>query len=231
MVQFTLPKNSKIAEGKTWPHPAKAKAEREYRVYRWNPDDGRNPRVDTYYVDTGDCGPMILDALIWLKNNVDSTLTFRRSCREGICGSCAMNIDGTNTLACTKAMGEVSGAVRIYPLPHMPVVKDLVPDLTNFYAQHASIEPWLQTKSPTPRKEWKQSHEDRQKLDGLYECILCACCSTVVPELLVEFRPLSSGRPRCCRRNAGSLIRATRRPASGSTISKTRSASTAATPS
>jgi succinate dehydrogenase / fumarate reductase iron-sulfur subunit len=92
-----------------------------------------------------------------------------------------MNIDGTNTLACTKAMSDISGAVSIYPLPHMPVVKDLVPDLTNFYAQHASIEPWLQTVSPTPQKEWKQSHDDRQKLDGLYECILCACCSTACP--------------------------------------------------
>ena len=124
---------------------------------------------------------MVLDALIWIKNKIDPTLTFRRSCREGVCGSCAMNIDGTNTLACTKAMSDIKGAVRIYPLPHMPVVKDLVPDLTNFYAQHASIEPWLQTVSPTPQKEWKQSHEDRQKLDGLYECILCACCSTSCP--------------------------------------------------
>ena len=181
MVQFTLPKNSKVEQGKTWPHPAKAKEEREYRIYRWNPEDGRNPRVDTYYVDTGDCGPMVLDALIWIKNKVDATLTFRRSCREGICGSCSMNIDGTNTLACTQAMNEIKGSVRIYPLPHMAVVKDLVPDLTNFYAQHASIEPWLQTVSPTPQKEWKQSHDDRQKLDGLYECILCACCSTSCP--------------------------------------------------
>ncbi len=103
MVQFTLPKNSKVVEGKTWPHPAKAKTEREYRVYRWNPDDADNPRIDTYYVDTGACGPMVLDALLWIKNNVDPTLTFRRSCREGICGSCSMNIDGTNTLACIKA--------------------------------------------------------------------------------------------------------------------------------
>ncbi len=181
MVQFTLPKNSKIGEGKVWPRPAKAREEREYRVYRWSPDDGRNPRVDTYYVDTGECGPMVLDALIWIKNNVDPTLTFRRSCREGVCGSCSMNIDGTNTLACTKAMSDINGAVRIYPLPHMPVVKDLVPDLSNFYAQHTSIEPWLHTVSPEPRKEWKQSHDDRQKLDGLYECILCACCSTSCP--------------------------------------------------
>ena len=191
MVQFTLPKNSKVTEGKTWPHPAKAKAEREYRVYRWNPDDGHNPRIDTYYVDTGDCGPMVLDALIWIKNNVDATLTFRRSCREGICGSCAMNIDGTNTLACTKAMGEVKGAVRIYPLPHMPVVKDLVPDLTNFYAQHASIEPWLQTVSPTPQKEWKQSHEDRAKARRPLRVHPVRLLLDLMPELLVEFRPLS----------------------------------------
>jgi succinate dehydrogenase / fumarate reductase, iron-sulfur subunit len=186
MVEFTLPKNSRVTEGKTWPALPKKSAEkpkgtRDYRVYRWNPDDGNNPRVDTYTVDLDDCGPMVLDALIWIKNKVDPTLTFRRSCREGVCGSCAMNIDGTNTLACTKHMEDVTGTVKIYPLPHMPVVKDLVPDLTNFYAQHASIKPWLQTVSVPPEKEWKQSHEDRAKLDGLYECILCACCSTSCP--------------------------------------------------
>jgi succinate dehydrogenase / fumarate reductase iron-sulfur subunit len=181
MVQFNLPKNSKVTEGKTWPHGTRPEHEREYRVYRWNPEDGNNPRVDTYYVDTSDCGPMVLDALIWIKNNVDPTLTFRRSCREGICGSCSMNIDGTNTLACTKAMEDVKGSVKIYPLPHMPVVKDLVPDLTSFYAQHRSIEPWLQTVTPTPDKEWRQTREDREKLDGLYECILCACCTTSCP--------------------------------------------------
>jgi succinate dehydrogenase / fumarate reductase iron-sulfur subunit len=181
MVQFTLPRNSKVTEGKTWPYPQEARDLREFRIYRWNPDDGRNPRLDTYYVDSDDCGPMILDALIWIKNKVDSTLTFRRSCREGVCGSCAMNIDGTNTLACLKAMSEIKGTVKIYPLPHQPVVKDLVPDLSNFYAQHASVEPWLHTTSPTPPKEWRQSHEDRHKLDGLYECILCACCSTACP--------------------------------------------------
>src|SRR5690348_7927457 len=165
MVQFTLPKNSKITPGKTWPRPVSARSQREYRIYRWSPDDGRNPRIDTYYVDTGDTGPMVLDALIWIKNNIDPTLTFRRSCREGVCGSCAMNIDGSNTLACTKHAGDISSkAVKIYPLPHQPVIKDLVPDLTNFYAQYASIEPWLHTKSPTPEKEWKQSHEDRVKL-------------------------------------------------------------------
>jgi succinate dehydrogenase iron-sulfur subunit len=181
MVQLTLPKNSKITEGKTWKRPSGARTVTAFRIYRWNPDDGLNPRMDTYFVDRDDCPPMVLDALIWIKNKIDPTLTFRRSCREGVCGSCAMNIDGTNTLACTKGMDEVKGTIRIYPLPHLHVVKDLVPDMTNFYAQYASIEPWLKTKTPTPEKEWKQSHEDRLKLDGLYECILCACCTTACP--------------------------------------------------
>ncbi len=181
MVELTLPKNSKVTQGRTWPHAENAGAETEFKIYRWSPDDDGNPRVDTYYVDRSDCGPMVLDALIWIKNNIDPTLTFRRSCREGVCGSCAMNIDGTNTLACTRAIDDARSPVRIYPLPHQPVVKDLVPDLTNFYAQYASIEPWLKTVSPTPQKEWQQSHEDRLKLDGMYECILCACCSTSCP--------------------------------------------------
>ncbi len=182
MVQLTLPKNSRLVEGKTWPKP-QAKNVTPFKVYRWNPDDGINPRVDTFYVDRDDCGPMVLDGLIWIKSKVDSTLTFRRSCREGICGSCAMNIDGTNTLACTKGMDACAsgGTVKIYPLPHMPVIKDLVPDLTQFYAQHASIEPWLKTDTRAPGTEWKQSRDDREKLDGLYECILCACCSTSCP--------------------------------------------------
>ena len=181
MVEFTLPKNSRVTQGKAWPAPLQARDLREYRIYRWNPDDGNNPRLDTYYVDLDDCRPMVLDGLIWIKNKVDPTLTFRRSCREGVCGSCALNIDGTNTLACTKDMNDIKGEVKIYPLPHMPVVKDLVPDLTEFYAQQASIKPWLQTESVTPEKEWKQSHDDRAKLDGLYECIMCACCSTSCP--------------------------------------------------
>ena len=183
MAEFSLPKNSRVGEGKSWPKPSSPSGQlTEFRIYRWNPDDGANPRVDTYYVDRGDCGPMVLDALIWIKNKVDPTLTFRRSCREGICGSCAMNIDGGNTLACTRGIDECgSGAVKIYPLPHTSVVKDLVPDLTEFYAQHAAAKPWLQTETPAPEKEWRQTPEDRQKLDGLYECILCACCSTACP--------------------------------------------------
>ncbi|MBV0913011.1 succinate dehydrogenase iron-sulfur subunit [Anianabacter salinae] len=181
MVQFTLPKNSKVQTGKTWPKPEGAKNVRKFKIYRWDPDTGDNPRVDTYFVDLDTCGPMILDALIKIKNEIDPTLTFRRSCREGICGSCAMNIDGTNTLACLKGMDEVRGDVSIYPLPHMPVVKDLIPDLTHFYAQHASIMPWLETKTQRPEREWRQSIEDREKLDGLYECVMCASCSTACP--------------------------------------------------
>jgi len=181
MVQLTLPANSKITEGKRWEQFAGAEDVKEFRIYRWNPEDRQNPRIDTYFVDLDDCGPMVLDGLIWIKSKIDSTLTFRRSCREGVCGSCAMNIDGMNTLACTRGMDEIDGPVRIYPLPHLSVIKDLVPDLTVFYSQHASIEPWLKTVSPTPEREWKQSHADRAKLDGLYECILCACCSTSCP--------------------------------------------------
>ncbi len=181
MVQLTLPANSRMQSGKVWPKPAGAKRLKEFRIYRFDPETSDLPRTDTYYVDLDDCGPMVLDAIIWIKNKVDSTLTFRRSCREGICGSCAMNIDGMNTLACTKGMDDIEGAVRIYPLPHMPVVKDLVPDLSHFYAQHASIQPWLKTVSPQPQTEWLQSREDREKIDGLYECILCASCSTSCP--------------------------------------------------
>jgi len=181
MVQLTLPKNSRVRTGKTWDKPAGAQNTREFKIYRYDPDGGETPRLDTYHVDTDDCGPMILDGLIWIKNKVDPTLTFRRSCREGICGSCAMNINGINHLACTSGMDEVKGPVTLYPLPHLPMIKDLVPDLSVPYAQLRSIEPWLQTDTPTPQKEWKQSHDDREKLDGLYECILCFCCQTSCP--------------------------------------------------
>ena len=193
----------------------------EFRIYRWNPDDDANPRMDTYFVDRDDCGPMVLDALIWIKSKIDSTLTFRRSCREGVCGSCAMNIDGLNTLACTRGIDEVAAPVTIYPLPHQEVIKDLVPDLTVFYAQHASIEPWLKTASPAPEKEWLQSPEDRAKLDGLYECILCACCSTSCPSYWWNGdRYLGPGGPaaglslahRLARRGAGRAARQSRGP-------------------
>lgn len=182
MAEFTLPKNSVVQKGKHYPAPAGAKNVRSFKIYRWDPGKNENPRTDVYDIDLDDCGPMVLDALLKIKNEIDSTLTFRRSCREGICGSCAMNIDGMNTLACTKAISDVKKeVVPIYPLPHMEVVKDLVPDLSHFYAQHASIKPWLQTETPAPQRERLQSEADRAKLDGLYECILCACCSTSCP--------------------------------------------------
>ena len=180
MAQFRLPKNSQIRQGKTYKADG-AKNVKVFKIYRWNPDSGETPSVDTYEVDLNHCGPMVLDALIKIKNEVDPTLTFRRSCREGICGSCAMNIDGGNTLACLKPIEDVAGEVKIYPLPHMQVVKDLVPDMTNFYAQYASIKPWLRSQSPAPARERLQSPEEREQLDGLYECILCACCSTSCP--------------------------------------------------
>jgi succinate dehydrogenase / fumarate reductase iron-sulfur subunit len=182
MAEFTLPKNSKVTKGNTFAAPSGTNNVRTFKIYRWSPDDDANPRTDVYEIDMDSCGPMVLDALIKIKNEIDPTLTFRRSCREGICGSCAMNIDGRNTLACTKAIADVKGEVAIYPLPHMPVIKDLVPDLTHFFAQYASVQPWLKTDTPAPPdRERLQSPEDRKKLDGLYECILCASCSTACP--------------------------------------------------
>jgi succinate dehydrogenase / fumarate reductase iron-sulfur subunit len=180
MAEFKLPANSRIQKGKTYKDVSDGNL-RTVHVYRWEPDSGDNPRMDTYEVDMNACGPMVLDILIRIKNSIDSTLTFRRSCREGICGSCSMNVNGENTLACTTAADEIKGDIKIYPLPHMSVVKDLVPDMTNFYAQYASVKPWLQTDSAAPDAERLQSVEDRSKLDGLYECILCACCSTSCP--------------------------------------------------
>ena len=182
MAEFTLPANSKVKIGNTHKAPDSAKRVRAFKIYRYDPDKGDNPRLDTFEIDLDECGPMVLDALIKIKNEVDSTVTFRRSCREGICGSCSMNIDGTNTLACLKPIDEVKGTVNVYPLPHMDVIKDLVPDLTMAYAQLTSIEPWLKSESPPPPdQERLQAIEDREKLDGMWECVLCFSCSTSCP--------------------------------------------------
>ena len=151
-------------------------------IYRWNREDGKKPRLDRYRIAREDCGPMVLDALIYIRNHIDPSLSLRRSCREGVCGSCAMNIDGTNTLACIKPLSETSAKVQILPLPHLPVIRDLVPDLENAYRQYASIAPWIQAKDPPdPNKERLQSPKQREKLDGLWECILCFCCATSCP--------------------------------------------------
>lgn len=161
------------------------------KIYKWSPDSRggapqSKPHLKAYNLSPDDCGPMVLDALIHIKNEIDPTLSFRRSCREGICGSCAMNINGTNGLACLTYLDKSNDEpVKIYPLPHMHVVKDLVVDMANFYDQYKSIDPWLKKKQTATNTrsltENLQSREDRKKLDGMYECILCACCSTSCP--------------------------------------------------
>ena len=217
MVELTLPKNSQVTTGKTWPKPQGATRLREYRVYRYDPDTEDNPRVDTYFIDLDDCGPMVLDGLLWIKNNIDPTLTLRRSCREGICGSCAMNIDGSNTLACTKGMDEIRGAVKVYPLPHMPVIKDLIPDLTVPYTQLRSIEPCSRA---TTAKSWTASTSAS-----------CAPAARLrAPPTGGTARSISA-RPSCCRPIAGSSTAATRPAPSASTGLRIPSSSTAATPS
>ena len=184
MAEIKLPAASRYQDipGRRYPAPEGATRVRNFRIYRFDPDGGEKPRIDSYALDLDRCGPMVLDALLKIKNEVDATLTFRRSCREGICGSCAMNIDGVNTLACTKAIDEVRGDVKIFPLPHLPVIKDLVPDLTDFYAQYAAIKPWLQTRTPPPPdRERLQSKAEQEGVDRPSACILCACCSTSCP--------------------------------------------------
>ena len=181
MVEFALPKNSKLQKGKEFPVPENATRIKRFEVYRWNPDSGENPRIDIFHIDLDSCGPMVLDAVLKIKNEIDTTLAFRRSCREGVCGSCAMNVNGKNILVCTTAIEDYEGTIKIFPLPHMDVIKDLVADMTNFFAQYASIKPWIETQTPAPDRERLQSKEERKKLDGLYECVLCACCSTSCP--------------------------------------------------
>jgi len=181
MAEIRLPANSVVKTGKTFKAEHRSKNIRNFRIYKYDPETSDNPVINTYEVDMDQCGPMVLDAIIKIKNEIDPTLTFRRSCREGVCGSCAMNIDGTNTLACTKPVSEISGDIKVYPLPHQSVIKDLVVDLTPLYRQHESVKPWLQTKSNPPEREYLQSPQEREKIDGLYECILCACCSTSCP--------------------------------------------------
>jgi succinate dehydrogenase / fumarate reductase iron-sulfur subunit len=178
---FGVSPGSRIETGRTWSAPEGSTRIKRFEIYRYDPNSGDNPHLDTFEVDLDACGPMVLDALIWIKNTVDPTLTFRRSCREGICGSCAMNMDGTNWLACTRFIEDTDARARIYPLANMRIIKDLVPDLTHLYAQYEMIEPWLQTKTPAPDRERLQAPEDRQKLDCYYECILCFCCTSGCP--------------------------------------------------
>ncbi len=194
MVQLTLPKNSKITEGKTWKRPAGARNVTAFRIYRWSPDDDANPRMDTYFVDRDDCAPMVLDALIWIKNKIDPTLTFRRSCREGVCGSCAMNIDGTNTLACTKGMDEIKDTVTVYPLPHMHVVKDLVPDMTQLL-RAVRLDRAVAEDADADAREGMEA-EPRRPAEARRALRVhpVRLLHHLLPELLVEFGPLPWSR-------------------------------------
>uniref|UniRef100_A0A2C9L9W7 Succinate dehydrogenase [ubiquinone] iron-sulfur subunit, mitochondrial n=1 Tax=Biomphalaria glabrata TaxID=6526 RepID=A0A2C9L9W7_BIOGL len=184
MVQFILPKASKI-KGKRFVNnrPSNLKNIKIIEIYRWNPDTKSQPHIDVYYVDSSKCGPMLLDVLIKIKSELTQTLTFRKSCREGICGSCSMNVDGRNVLACTTNIScKKNNTIKILPLPHMSVIKDLVVDMSHFYEQYKSIKPWMHSNEILePSRESLQTPDDRKKLDGLYECILCACCSTSCP--------------------------------------------------
>lgn len=182
MVEFTLPKNSVVKQGKHFAAATSATRVKRVEVYCWDPETDENPRIDSYDIDLDQCGEMVLDIILKIKDEIDSSLAFRRSCREGVCGSCSMNVNGKNILVCIKAIADYKGTIKIFPLPHMDVVKDLVADMTHFYAQYASIKPWIATQTPPPAdRERLQSVEERKQLDGLYECVLCACCSASCP--------------------------------------------------
>ena len=181
MVQISLPKNSEVQKGKYFQDKSGSKNLRKVNIYRWDPSTGGSPRIDSYEVDMDNCPSKVLDILNKIKNEIDPTLAYRRSCAHGVCGSCAMNMGGKNGLACTTSHAEIDGDIDIYPLPHLKVKKDLIGDLDGLYKQYQSIEPWLKNNSTKQTTEIYQSKEDRAKLDGAYECIMCACCSTSCP--------------------------------------------------
>ncbi len=179
MADFSLPKKSVVKKGKDF--LTKGSNKKNFHIYRYNPEEDKNPTLDMFEVDLDKCGPMVLDALIKIKGEFDSSLAFRRSCREGVCGSCSMNIDGKNSLACLKPIQDIKREVKIYPLPHMPVVKDLIPDLRHAYKQYSSIKPWVQEGALPKKKERLQTPDQRAKIDGLWECVLCFSCSSGCP--------------------------------------------------
>ena len=182
MVQFNLPQNSKIVKGQYYKDNTNSLNLKKVNIYRWDPSDEKNPRIDTFEVDMDNCGPKVLDILFKIKNEIDPSLAYRRSCAHGVCGSCAMNVDGVNTLSCIKSHTDIQGDLNIYPLPHLKVIKDLTGELSGLYKQYESIEPWLKTNQKgKEKKELLQTQKDRSKLDGAYECIMCACCSTSCP--------------------------------------------------
>ena len=188
MVQLSLPKNSVPIKGNSYSNvdllDEQSQQNHDIRVinvYRWSGEENTPPQIDRFEIDVKKAGTMVLDILNQIKAELDPSLTFRKSCREGVCGSCAMNIDGINTLACQKNIEECSDVINIYPLPHMKVLKDLVVDLKKAFEQFKSIKPWLSKKTPNNKKENYQSIEDRDKLDGMWECVMCFSCSTSCP--------------------------------------------------
>jgi succinate dehydrogenase / fumarate reductase iron-sulfur subunit len=169
VVQFNLPQNSKIVKGQYYKDNTNSLNLKKVNIYRWDPSDEKNPRIDTFEVDMDNCGPKVLDILFKIKNELDTSLTFRRSCAHGVCGSCAMNVDGVNTLSCIKSHTDIQGDLNIYPLPHLKVIKDLIGDLSGLYKQYESIQPWLKTsQTGKEKKELLQTQKDRSKLDGYY---------------------------------------------------------------
>jgi succinate dehydrogenase / fumarate reductase iron-sulfur subunit len=185
MVQFFLPPKARVKRGRFWDLEAQRAPNTSalsISIYRFDPDSTNNPRLDTYIIGPTFSGGMVLDLLLYIKNHIDPTLTFRKSCREGVCGSCAMNINGENTLACIHPLAKLGRGLRVFPLPHMNVLKDLVIDLKFAYKQYAQAEPWIQRSQPfSSKREMHQSPEERARLDGLWECVLCFCCSTSCP--------------------------------------------------
>ena len=153
----------------------------KFEIYRYDPDKDERPYMQKLEVELQPTDKMLLDALVRIKNDVDDSLSLRRSCREGVCGSDAMNINGKNGLACTTNLRELKEPIVLRPLPGLPVIRDLVVDMTYFFNQYHSVQPYLINDTPPPEKERLQSPEERDELNGLYECILCACCSTQCP--------------------------------------------------
>ncbi|MDO4683050.1 MAG: succinate dehydrogenase iron-sulfur subunit [Lautropia sp.] len=153
----------------------------KFSIYRYDPDKDQKPYMEDIEVELLPTDKMLLDALMRIKSTADDALAFRRSCREGVCGSDAMNINGKNSLACITNLNDLTEPVVLKPLPGLPVIRDLIVDMTQFFKQYESIKPYLINDTPPPEKERLQSPEDREELDGLYECILCACCSTSCP--------------------------------------------------
>ena len=153
----------------------------KFQIYRYDPDKDTKPYMQNLEVELAPTDKMLLDALMRIKSSADDSVAFRRSCREGVCGSDAMNINGKNGLACITNLRELKEPIVLKPLPGLPVIRDLIVDMTHFFNQYHSIKPYLINDTPPPEKERLQSPEEREELDGLYECILCACCSTSCP--------------------------------------------------